>query len=99
MRSILLAVALFSCGDGTTNNIASHQHRLSSKGQKVRVVFSENSVRMEGGRVGGRKRKMTPVREHLRVKSSLHWFSYKHLALLDIQEVFMRLFGQQEAQE
>lgn len=54
---------------------------------------------MEGGRVGGRKRKMTPMREHLRVKSSLHWFSYKHLALLDIQEVFIRLFGQQEAQE
>lgn len=42
---------------------------------------------------------MTPMHEYLKVKSSLHWFSYRHLALLDIQEVFIRLFGQQEAQE
>lgn len=30
---------------------------------------------------------MTQRFEYLKVKSSLHWFSYKHLAFLDIQEV------------
>lgn len=30
---------------------------------------------------------MKPMFEYLKVKSSLHWFSYKHFAFLDIQRL------------
>ena len=43
---------------------------------------------MKGGEVDGRQqRKMTPICEYLKVMCSFYWFSYKHLAFLDIQVV------------
>lgn len=38
---------------------------------------------------------MTQRFEYLKVKSSLHWFSYKHLAFLDIQEVSLPVWTQE----
>ena len=48
--------------------------------------------------MGGRhQRKITPMCEYLKITSSFHWFSYKHLAFLDIQRfhsaVAMRVAG------
>ncbi len=79
----------FSCVDRTTNNTSYLQHR-----QTYEMGFREFSH--GGWGTGGRQwRKMTPVFEYLKVKSSLHWFTYKHLAFSDIQRFHSPVWRQE----
>lgn len=57
--------------------------------------ISENAVMEGGGQLGGSEGKMTPMFEYLKVKSSLHWFSYKHFAFLDIQRSHSAVWTQE----